>query len=138
MQGPAKAAQFIPLYFGNQEVDEIERALRENALPLDVCVLGMGNDMHTASLFPGTPGLSALLDPNGERFASFVSPLGADEPRVTLTAKALATATHTYLLMKGAEKREALGRAMETDNREAAPIRAILESARSPIVFYAD
>ena len=138
LQGPAKAARFVPLYFGNQEIGGIEDGLRENALPLDVCVLGMGGDMHTASLFPGTPGLAALLDPNVERLADFVSPPGADEPRVTLTASALATASNTYLLIKGADKRAALDRAMETEDRQAAPIRAILESAKSPTIFYAD
>ena len=137
MQGDAKTAKFVSLYAGSEEVESIEAALSADALPLDVCVLGMGDDMHTASLFPGTPGLSGLLDPNGERLVDFVSPPGADEPRVTLTAKALATAGHTYLLIKGADKRAALERAMQTEDREAAPIRAVLENAKIATVFHA-
>lgn len=138
LTGPAEAAEFVPLYSRFQELSEVEAALNEKILPLDVCVLGMGNDMHTASLFPGTRGLKNLLDLNAERLVDFVSPPGAEEPRVTLTAKALASAKHTYLLIKGADKRTALDRAMGTEDREAAPIRAILESAQSPIIFYAD
>lgn len=138
LKGPAEAAEFVPLYSRFQELAEVETALSEKILPLDVCVIGMGDDMHTASLFPGTRGLKSLLDLNAERLVDFVSPPGAEEPRVTLTAKALATASHTYLLIKGADKRTSLDRAMETDDREAAPIRTILESAQSPMIFYAD
>jgi len=138
IQGPAAAARFVPLYSGTDNLTDAEAALDEQVLPLDVCVLGMGDDMHTASLFPGTPGLNDLLDPNGPRFVDFVEPPGADEPRISLTSKALATARHTYLLIIGANKRTALDRAMQTEDREAAPIRSILEAAESPIVFYAD
>ncbi len=137
LQGAAKAAKFIPLYSGNEESASIEAALEKYVLPLNVCVLGMGGDMHTASLFPGTPGLADLLDQNGERLVNFVSPPGADEPRVTLTAKSLATADHTYLLIKGADKLAALERAFVTEDREAAPIRAVLDAAKIPVVFYA-
>lgn len=138
IEGGAQAAQFVLLYTGDNERDSVETALSAQILPLDVCVLGMGGDMHTASLFPGTPGLADLLDLNGERLVDFVSPPGADEPRVTLTAKALATAAHTYILIKGADKRAALDTALQTEDREAAPIRAILDAAKSAVVFYAD
>lgn len=137
LQGRAQAAQFVALYADDQEIDKVEAALTQQVLPLNVCVLGMGSDMHTASLFPGTPGLARLLDLNSDRLVDFVDPPDANEPRVTLTARALAAANHTYLLIKGADKHAALERAMKTEDREAAPIRAILDATPAPVVFYA-
>jgi len=65
LRGAAQAARFIPLHADTFEKEDIETALTTHALPLDVSVLGMGNDLHTASLFPGTPRLADLLNPRG-------------------------------------------------------------------------
>ncbi len=131
LQGGASEAVFVPLLGDGSET--AVAAL----LPLDICVLGMGADMHTASLFPGTQGLAELLDLDGAHCIASVSPPGAEEPRITLTAHALGSARHTYLLIKGADKHAALERALVEDDRTAAPIRAILDAAKAPVVFYA-
>ena len=60
------------------------------------------------------------------------------EPRITLTAAALAGAAHVYLLIKGAAKRAVLEQAMAIDDLGRAPIRAVLTAAAAPVVFYAD
>ncbi|MDF1733719.1 MAG: 6-phosphogluconolactonase [Minwuia sp.] len=138
LQGAAGEAVMVPLFGGGQAIDRTAGLLAEKVLPLHVCVLGMGADMHTASLFPGTPGLKQLLDPDSDPLVSQVQPPGADEARITLTARALATAAHTYLLITGAGKREALERAMRNPDALAAPIRAILAHSRDPVVFCAD
>ncbi len=130
LQGDAAIATFVPLLG-----DDAEAAITA-LLPLDICVLGMGDDMHTASLFPGTKGLADLLDPDTAHSVAAVTPPGADEPRITLTARALGSAAHTYLLIKGAGKSAALEKAMQEE--DTAPIRAILDAANSPVVFYAD
>ena len=117
LKNAASVATFVPLYSESQPIAEANAAVQNDVLPLDVCVLGMGDDLHTASLFPGTPGLADLLDPNGTDLVSAVTPPGADEPRVTLTAKALSSASHTYVLIKGKDKRAALDRALQTDDR---------------------
>jgi len=136
LQGDAAKARFISLYTPGVSLSDVEDELA-SIIPLDVCVLGMGDDMHTASLFPGTSGLAAMLDPNGEAIVASAAPPTADEPRVTLTAKALTGAAHTYLLIKGASKRTAFEKTMVTEPL-AAPIRAILDKAKSPVIFYAD
>ena len=136
--GRARAATFVPLHGPDRTIAVVGRALAETVLPLHVCVLGMGDDMHTASLFPGMPGLARLLSPDADANAARVDPPGAEAARVTLTAPALTAARHTYVLIKGRGKRDALGRAMRTEDPLAAPVRAILDAARAPVIYYAE
>ena len=60
----AAAATFKPLYRDGMDVDagaaDVSAALADH-LPISVLLLGMGTDMHTASLFPGAEGLDAAL-----------------------------------------------------------------------------
>ena len=80
------------------------------ARPLfDVILLGLGEDGHTASLFPGTPALD-----ESERWALAVEPPGL-EPRITLTYPALGSSRTVAFLVAGARKREILTRALAGD-----------------------
>jgi len=76
--------------------------LVESALPFDLVLLGMGEDGHTASLFPGhTIPEGALVMPVQD----------APKPpaaRVSLTPRALSAAREVLILVTGAGKREAL------------------------------
>ncbi|MGB0411727.1 MAG: 6-phosphogluconolactonase [Pikeienuella sp.] len=98
-------------------------------LPIDVCVIGMGTDMHCASLFPGGKGLEAAMDPNGKDVIAPLTAPGAPEPRITLTAARLAEATKVYLLITGAEKRAAMLSAYVESDVLKAPVGAILRRA---------
>ncbi|KIC44501.1 6-phosphogluconolactonase [Ruegeria sp. ANG-S4] len=123
----ASVAEYVPLYVPGRAPEaalaEIETLIAP-VLPLSVLVLGMGEDMHTASLFPGMEGLDAALDSNAPTLAvarTEVQP----EPRITLTAPVLDGALSKHLIIFGAAKRNALDRAMGLPPEEA-PIAAVL------------
>ena len=110
LQGPAEAACFIPLW-SDAPTPEAAASRAESAIaaltPFDVVVLGMGEDGHFASLFPGSPALVEGLDPDGARLCIGV-PSGTPappQPRITLTRHAFRHARHILLLITGEAKR---------------------------------
>jgi len=126
----AAAAQLVPLYRTVDRPEDVLDALSgavADVLPIDVALLGMGADMHTASLFPGAEGLDRALADHAPVLMPIRAP-GAPEPRVTLTAPVLRAATTVHILITGAEKRAALERAHGLPAIEA-PVAAVLGGA---------
>ncbi|MFA3915553.1 6-phosphogluconolactonase [Ruegeria hyattellae] len=124
----AAQARLLPLY---EPADDPTNVLSDleagiaTELPLSVLVLGMGSDMHTASLFPGMPGLAAALDAHAPALA-VAQPETQPETRITLTAPVLNGALSKHLVIFGHDKREVLERA-RTLPPEEAPIAAVLD-----------
>ncbi len=99
----------------------------DTVLPLTVLLLGMGTDMHTASLFPGSPDLAAALADDAPPLMG-VEASGDLEDRLTLTAPALVSALSPHILITGDEKRAALEKAQELTAEEA-PVSIVLKRA---------
>lgn len=127
----AAAATYLPLYGGTETPEEMLDTLAaaiKPVLPISVLLLGMGADMHTASLFPGADKLSQAMDRNAPILLPMRAP-GAPEPRITLTAPVLAGAIETHIVITGAEKRAALEQARRLNDPIKAPISAVLNGA---------
>ncbi|MCK0094669.1 6-phosphogluconolactonase [Yoonia sp. F2084L] len=131
----AAAAPYVPLYADAQTPEEklsdLAAAL-EPELPISVMLLGMGTDMHTASIFPGADQLDHALH-GDDNLVAMRAP-GAPEPRITLSAKVLKSAMSRHLVIVGGEKREALEKARHLPP-EQAPVAAILNGT---IVHWAE
>ncbi len=126
----ASEAMLIPLFKAGvapeDAMEELATGL-DGHLPISVLLLGMGADMHTASLFPGADNLDAALSDGAPR----VMPMradGAGETRITLTAPVLNDAMSKHIVITGPEKRAAFERAMHLPPAEA-PVRAVAQGA---------
>lgn len=102
--------------------------------PLDVCVLGMGEDGHTASLFPGMPELSRALDASAPTFVPV--PAGLKGPaRLSMSAAPLLAARRCILHIEGHAKYRTLQEVCEQRNTHAHPVWAVLERRACDILW---
>ena len=130
LQGLAAKAQFLSLYSASanleQAAEQADRLLAE--LPaIDVLVLGMGDDGHTASLFPNSPNLADALKVDGTRRCYPMLAPTVPHQRLTMSRALLASAKHTVLSISGQSKLTTLSAALAGDDVAAMPIRAFLQ-----------
>jgi 6-phosphogluconolactonase len=101
--------------------------------PFDAVVLGMGDDGHTASLFPNSPNLSSALNPAAVAgCVGMWSPV-APHPRLSLNLSALLDSRRVVLEIIGAEKWKTYAAASAEGPVQEMPIRAVLRQTRTPV-----
>jgi 6-phosphogluconolactonase len=109
------------------------------AKPADVLVLGMGEDGHTASLFPGAPELATALDPaHADRMVRIIPdplPPHAPYPRNSLTLSAILSAKQIYLLICGRTKLHVYEQALKSAPVDM-PVAAVLHQGHVPVSVY--
>jgi len=136
----AHGARLAPMYAADASLDEA--AARADALyaPLhiDVALMGMGEDAHTASWFPDADRLREALDPSSAaNVIALRAPSAAgSRDRLTLTRATLARAGGVVLLIAGDDKRARLDWALARPP-ESAPVTALFQGGPNPRVFWA-
>lgn len=140
LQQGAAAARFLPLFSGESDEAAVQRTamqLREQCLPLDVCVLGMGTDGHFASLFPGADQLAAGLNLANPAALLAITAADIPEPRLSLSLAAIITAPAVHLLITGEQKQQVLQQATADQQPvPALPVTALLRAAGNQLTVH--
>ncbi len=104
--------------------------------PFDAVILGMGNDGHTASFFPGADRLAKALNLNTKSNCVAISPPEAPHERMTLTLPILLDTRQIILHITGNDKKAVLEKALAPGPVEEMPIRCFLRQNRTPVHIY--
>lgn len=140
LQGAAAAAHFVPFFgelpaqFNAEVLDALvadaESRIADLPWPLDVAVLGMGEDAHTASLFPGAAGYARAIATD-QRLA-WVVPDTAPHARLSFTLSALLAARELLLSIAG-DTKLVVYRHAALSRDEAMPISLVLHQDQTPL-----
>ena len=140
LQNRAQAASFTPLADvrlpADRELAAASARIANLPSPADVVVLGMGDDGHTASWFPGAEGLAEAIDPGARQLVAPIVAADAPEPRLTLTGRVLLRARAIALEIEGDNKLATFAAALEPGPEEAMPIRAVLRRAADRLTVF--
>ncbi|MCD9086794.1 6-phosphogluconolactonase [Stenotrophomonas sp. SY1] len=135
----AEGAHFDPLVRVGRPIAECVHTanlMAQHSQPACLVVLGMGNDGHTASLFPGSRDLERALQSNQPYAALDATgcPVANTWPlRITLTPHGLATAGNRLLLLRGKQKLEVLEAALASNDVHRYPVLAAINAPGNPL-----
>ncbi|VAW00089.1 6-phosphogluconolactonase, eukaryotic type [hydrothermal vent metagenome] len=143
LQNKAAKAHFTPLWYAcdtpEQAAGIASQAVGQMPSPFDVTLLGMGADMHAASLFPNAPGTAKALDISREALVCPVGPIkgaAGAQTRLSLSLRAILQSRIIFLMIVGDEKRAALEQAITYTDPIQAPVSAILQQTQCPVHIY--
>jgi len=132
---PASNVHTVPTQLAPAEAAAAyEQSLRafDPVSPIDLVLLGMGTDGHTASLFPGEPTLDERDRWAVHATAPAASPV---RDRITFTLPLIATGRHAMFLATGAEKRDMIARVIGARDQSLPAARV---RSRSPVEWFMD
>ena len=110
LKNDAKKSKFFPLNKNLIKDDNFK-------FPLDICLLGIGNDGHFASLFPNMINNTNMLDPKSKSSIDEVKANGNPfVPRISMNLPLILSSNLIILLIKGKLKQEVLREAYNNKN----------------------
>ena len=137
IQNQATQVKFFPIKNSakNSKEGQVlhEQVLQKIKLPFDVIILGMGEDGHTASLFPCCKELTQAMDPNNQQKCIVTKPKNAPYERISLTFSTISKAKNLILHLRGSSKLQTFELAMTLKDANKMPIYAFMEQ---PLEIY--
>ncbi len=135
----AKDANYIGLKsIGNipeEGMDATEQRLSELPLPLDIVLLGMGEDGHFASLFPNLPDTKIAMDENCKTLCHPIKRGESDVDRMTISYNGILQSRQVVILFFGSKKLDVLETAAKGANQNL-PISYLLAQDGVPVSLY--
>ena len=129
----AANANFVALKTQHGDASDAVATCTENLqkmrTPFDVLILGMGEDGHTASLFPCSEQIAQGLDLESGHDYIAVQPKTAPNQRMSLTLPALLNSNQIFLHVTGESKKDVLNTVLSDDDALVMPIRAVINNA---------
>ena len=131
IKNKAERVNFLPLkndeQTAKQGISLSEEGLQSFTMPFDVIILGMGEDGHTASLFPCSDELKEGMDLKTKNTLVSTNPKSAPYERISLTAKSIMEAKKVFLHLNGSSKLHTIEEAMNLSDSNKMPIYAFLD-----------
>lgn len=128
----ATSAQFVSLYADYPTAEQAVAELNQRVASLptfDVVILGMGEDGHTASLFPCSAELAqGLADDAADLLAT--NPTTAPHQRISFSRRRLQDSRAVFLHLVGESKLQVLKQAATGDDVSQMPIRVFIKQAQ--------
>ena len=142
LQDAAAAARFFPLVLSphvhgeSVDVDACVATANDPFQQPDVVILGMGDDGHTASLFPDAPELVDGIDRARVPAYLPVRPGAAPHRRISLNLYALCAARRLFLFITGPLKRSVFDQAAQGKAQHALPVSYVIHQREVPLDVY--
>ncbi|WP_320034860.1 6-phosphogluconolactonase [Halarcobacter sp.] len=139
LQNKASKAKFLGMYIENKDVNEAQNEVSKiykTIYPFDIVVLGMGNDSHTASLFPNNKKLEEAYNLENENLCISIVPDTAPYDRMSLTLGGILSAKNIILHIEGKEKLKVYEETLSSNDIYKNPISAVLNNEKSEVEVY--
>jgi len=128
----ARNATFISMYSKDFELNSVNKSYHKYFFRTDVLVLGMGEDGHTASIFPELDDLDKLY--KSQEFCEVTKPKNAEYERITLSLGSILNAKNIFLHIEGKNKYKVFCKAAK--DKDLFPISKILYNDKKTIEVY--